>query len=325
MRKAKIGGERSAAPMSVVSARPSRTQRSLALQSGVACRYAVAVSLYETLDGPKLEQPIMVVAFDAWVDAGSASTSAAALLAEAGEPVAYIDGDTLYDYRSRRPTLRINDGRLRELDWPELTLVRRRIGARDLVVLSGAEPDYRWHALAADMADLAQELGIVEWVTLGAIPAAVPHTRAVPVLGIESRDGLLRGDVEPGPSGLMQVPAAAASVIDLAVDAAGTPTLGYFAQVPHYVSGEYPAAAVALIRAVEPHLGEDVSTAVLELEARSIHARLDAASTADDSTKKYIVRLEEMVDQARLPSGDELIGEIERFLRDRGTDAGPIH
>ena len=283
------------------------------------------MSLYETLDHATLERPIMIVALDAWVDAGSASTSAAALLAEDGEPVAHIDGDALYDYRSRRPTLRINDGRLTELDWPELTVVRRRLVERDVLVLSGAEPDYRWQALAADMADLAQELGVTEWVTLGAIPAAVPHTRSVPVLGIESQDGLLKGDIQPGPSGLMQVPAAAVSVIDLAVEASGTPTLGYFAQVPHYISGEYPAAAVALIRALEPHLGEDISTAVLELEARSIHARLDAASTADDSTKKYIVRLEEMVDEARLPSGDELIGEIERFLRDTGPETGPIH
>ena len=283
------------------------------------------MSLYETIDGPDLVRPLMVVALDAWVDAGSAATSAASLLAEEAEPFGLIDGDTLYDYRSRRPTLRINDGRLRELEWPEMKLVRRRVGERDLLVLSGAEPDYRWQALAADMARLSQELAITEWVTIGAIPAAVPHTRAVPVLGIESRDGLLKGDVQPGPSGLMQVPAAAVSVIDLAVSEAGTPTLGYFAQVPHYVSGEYPAAAVALVRALEPHLGDEVTTAVLELEARSIHARLDAAATADDSTKKYIVRLEEMVDEARLPSGDELIGEIERFLRDRGSDSGPIH
>ena len=29
-----------------------------------------------------------------------------------------------------------------------------------------------------------------------------------------------------------------------------------------------------------------------------------------------------MVDEARLPAGDELIGEIERFLRDRGGNGG---
>ena len=283
------------------------------------------MTLYHVLDHPELDDPLMIMALDAWVDAGSAATSAAALLSEGATTIAGIDADSLYDYRSRRPTLRIVDGRAMELEWPELRIVHRHFPERDVLVLSGPEPDYRWRELAGELVMLAQDLGVTEWLTLGAIPAAVPHTRPVPVLGIESREGLLRGGIEPGPAGSMKVPAAAVSVVDVAVAAAGIPTLGYFAQVPHYVSGEYPAAAVALIRAVERHIGESLTTAVLELEARGIDARLDAAAAGDDSTKSYIARLEEMVDEARLPSGDELIGEIERFLRDRGTGRGPVH
>ncbi len=264
----------------------------------------------------------MIVALDAWVDAGSAATSAVALLTEDAAPVAEIDADDLYDYRARRPTLHIEDGRLGSLDWPQLTLMYRRFAERDVLLLNGPEPDYRWQELSRALVTLAQDLGVTEWLTLGAIPAAVPHTRPVTVLGIASREDLLKGGVEAGPIGSMQVPAAAVSVIDRAVAGAGIPTLGYFAQVPHYVSGEYPAAAAALIRAVEPHLGDSVTTAALELEARSISARLDAAASADDSTKSYIARLEEMADESRLPSGDELIGDIERFLRDRDPE-GP--
>jgi len=283
------------------------------------------VTLYHLLDHPELDDPLMIVALDAWVDAGSAATSAATLLTEHAAPIAGIEADTLYDYRSRRPTLHIEDGRLASLDWPQLQIVHRRFEKRDALILTGPEPDYRWQELASELAMLAQDLGVSEWLTLGAIPAAVPHTRRVPVLGIESEAGLLKGGIEPGPIGSMQVPAAAVSVIDMTVAEAGIPTLGYFAQVPHYVSGGYPAAAVALVRAVERHIGDRVTTAVLELEARSIASRLDAAATADDSTKSYIARLEEMVDEARLPSGDELIGEIERFLRSGGSEDGPIH
>ena len=286
----------------------------------------MAVTLYHLLDHAELRDPLMVVALDAWVDAGSAATSAAALLAEDATPIARIDADGLYDYRSRRPTLHIEDGHLDSLDWPQLSVVHRRLERRDALVITGPEPDYRWQELSREMIALAKDLGVGTWVTLGAIPAAVPHTRPVPVLGLESQSGLLLGGVEAGPTGSMRVPAAAVSVIDLAVAEAGIPTLGYFAQVPHYVSGEYPAAAVALVRAIERHLDESLTTAVLELEARGIAARLNAAAAADDSTKSYIARLEEMADEARLPSGAELIGEIERFLRDGGSeDSGPIH
>ncbi len=290
----------------------------------LGCPYAVAVTLYRLLDHPALDDPLMIVAFDAWVDAGSAATSAAAMLAEDGQVVADIDADGLYDYRARRPTLHIDDGRLRAADWPQLTIRHKRYAGRDVLVLAGPEPDYRWQELSRELVRLAHELSVSEWMTLGSIPAAVPHTRPVTILGVSSMDGLLRGGVEAGPIGSMQVPSAAVSVIDLAVAEAGIPTLGYFAQVPHYVSGDYPAAAVALVRAVEHHLGDTVPTSVLELAATTMAAKLDTAAASDDSTSSYVARLEEMSDEARLPSGDELIGEIERFLRDNDPGDGDL-
>jgi hypothetical protein len=274
------------------------------------------VTLYHLHDRPELDDVLMIVALDAWVDAGSAATRAAALIAQDASHIATIDADVLYDYRARRPTLHIHDGRLRSADWPQLSVVHRRFAERDVLVLTGPEPDYRWQELSRELVMLAQDLDVHEWLTLGAIPAAVPHTRPVPILGVSSQEGLLRGGVEPGPVGAMTVPAAAVSVIDLAVAEAGIATLGYFAQVPHYVSGDYPAAAVALVRAVEHHIGDTVTTAMLELEAGTMAAKLDTAAASDDSTSSYVERLEEMSDEARLPSGDELIGDIERFLRE---------
>ncbi len=280
------------------------------------------MSLYRLDEPRELVKPTLVAAFDGWVDSGAAATTAAGLLAEGGEVVATFDADLLFDFRARRPTLQIVDGRLAQLSWPELTIRRSRIGERDLLVLTGAEPDFRWHEFAAEVAELAGRLGVVEWISLGAIPAAVPHSRSVPILGTASAPGLLKGDVRPGPDGLLRVPAAVLSVLEMTLGQAGTPAVGYFAQVPHYVSGAYPAAALALIRAVERHLDVEISTARLAEEARQTRTRLNAATSADDSTRQYVERLEAMVDEERLPAGDELISDIERFLRDRGAPGG---
>ena len=57
-----------------------------------------------------------------------------------------FDADQLFDYRARRPTLEIVDGRLAELTWPELAIRRTRVGERDLLVIAGPEPDDRWQA-----------------------------------------------------------------------------------------------------------------------------------------------------------------------------------
>jgi len=270
----------------------------------------------------ELIAPTLVAAFDSWIDAGSAATTAAGRLAEGGEVIARFEADLLFDYRARRPTLEIVDGRPTELTWPELMITRRRVGERDLLVLVGPEPDYCWQELAENAAELARRLGVLEWISLGAIPSAVPHTRPVSVLGTESEAGLLRGDVHAGPVGRLRVPAACISVLDYAVSRAGVPTVGYYAQIPHYVSGEYPAAAIALLRSVALHLDLAPDYGPLEEEARQLRVRLDTAAAVDETTRTYVERLESMVDEARLPSGDDLISEIERFLRRGGTEEG---
>lgn len=280
------------------------------------------MSLYTLHDPHELIAPVLIAAFDGWVDAGSAATTALALLADDGEPVATFDADRLFDYRARRPPLEIVDGRLTELTWPELVLRRTRIDERDVLILVGPEPDYRWRTFTADVIELAGRLGVVQWISLGAIPAAVPHTRPVPIIGTEASPGLLRGEILPGPAGTLRVPSALVSALEIEVSAAGIPALGYFAQVPHYVSGPYATAAVALLGAVGNHLGTEIPARELAVAARELRTRLDTAAGLDEATRGYVERLEVMYDEQRLPSGDDLISDIERFLRDQGTPGG---
>jgi hypothetical protein len=268
--------------------------------------------------------PLLIAALDSWIDAGGASSTAADLLAGDGETIVDFDPDVLFDYRSRRPTLQIVDGRLAELTWPALRIRHRRLGGRDILVLSGAEPDFRWHELADAVGEVVRALDVRLWISLGAIPAAVPHTRPVPVLGSSSSADLLLGDVRPGPAGTLRVPSAALSMLEHAIGGQGIPAIGYYAQVPHYLSGPYPAAAIALVRAVGRHIGFDIPTPDLAEEARGLRERIDLATGADEATRTYVERLEAMVDEERLPSGDDLISEIERFLRDRGSEGSEL-
>lgn len=276
------------------------------------------MAIYELTDPGDLVAPVLIAAMDGWVDAGTAATLAAGQLAADGAQVATFDPDALFDYRARRPTLEIVDGELAELTWPELSIRHARVDGRDLLVLRGAEPDFRWHAFSGAVLELTERLGVEAWISLGAIPAAVPHTRPVPIMGTASRAGLLRGDVRPGPAGILRVPSAAISVLEMEMARTSIPAVGYFAQTPHYTSGPYPAAAVELLRAVGRHLELDPPLGDLPEEARQLRARLDIAAAADETTRSYVERLEAMVDEERLPSGDDLITEIERFLRDQG-------
>ena len=284
------------------------------------------MQLYEVSEPGDLIAPTVIVAFDGWVDAGSAATTALEHIAEGGSIVATFDADRLFDYRARRPPLEIVDGRLTELTWHELVVRHVRVGDRDVLVLVGPEPDYRWKAFCAGVVELSRSLGVAEWISVGAIPAAVPHTRPVPILGTEASPGLLRGDVLAGPAGTLRVPSALVSALEFEVAAAGIPALGYFAQVPHYVSGPYATAALELLRAIGNHLGTEIPARGLGQDSRELRTRLDEATAADETTRSYVERLETMFDEQRLASGDDLISDIERFLREQGgpgRDRGP--
>lgn len=269
-----------------------------------------------------LVAPAVVAAFDGWIDAGGASTSAADHIAVEADPIVTFESDLLYDYRSRRPVLDIVDGTLTEVTWPDLTIRRAHRDGRDLLVLSGPEPDFRWREIGRDLLEVVLRLGVVEWVSIGAIPAAVPHTRPVPILATASKAGLLHEDEHQGPAGLLRVPSAALSAIEMTISGSGIPTVGFYAQVPHYVGGPYAAATIALLEHVARHLGVDLPLGSLPDEAMAQRERLDAAVAADEDSRAYLARLETVVDNQELPTGDELVGEIERFLQQRGGDGG---
>ena len=286
--------------------------------------YPCRVSLISLIDKVDLHEPAAVVAFDAWVDAGSAATSAVeALVAQDAPALARFDADVLYDYRARRPTLEIADGRPARLSWPDLALRHALVSGRDLVVLSGPEPDFRWRELAANLVSLARQVGIREWISLGAIPAAVPHTRPVPILGTESSPGLLRGNVLPGPAGLLRVPGGG----DLRTS---TSLWARPVSQPWATSPRFRTTSAAHTRSPRwPCSRRSVRISARTSNRSRCAPRPSCCAPAWTAPPRLMRRhartwngSNSLADEERLPAGDELINDIERFLREQGNEPG---
>ncbi len=294
------------------------------------------MSMYELHDQPDLQEPVLVMVLDGWIDAGfAAATAVQALLSSTDTyPVATFDTDALLDHRARRPILHLVDGVNTGLSWPGLEL-RAGVdeGGNDFLLLAGAEPDHRWRAFADEVIGLARRFGTRLIVGLGAYPAAVPHTRPVslsvtastPDLAISS--GLLQGTLD--------VPAGVQAAVEYRCNELDLPAMGLWAQVPHYISAEptpYHAASLALLRRLELVAGIQVDTAALEADAARTANRIDAALAANAEHVAMLRMLEARHDETMaeagsamdqpldtaLPSADELAAEVERFLRDQG-------
>jgi proteasome assembly chaperone (PAC2) family protein len=287
--------------------------------------------LYEFGEHPDLESPVLIVALEGWIDAGGAAARASMAVLEGVEatPVVEFDADVLLDHRSRRPVMRLEDGMNLGLTWPSIQIVAfSDVVGNDALILVGAEPDHHWRAFSRAVVDLAMELGVRMVVGLGAYPAPVPHTRPSR-LATTSTDPLLRDQLAQVRSTL-EVPAGIGNAIEERCAEIGLPAVGLWAQVPHYAAAmPYPGAALALVEGLNEVTGLSIPTGTLAEEADATRARLDDL-VADSAEHLALLRqLEARADASgpaggsahpseALPSGDELVSEIERFLRGQG-------
>ena len=282
-------------------------------------------------------EPALIVAFDGWTDAGAGGTGAAEHLLERypAQRIGRFDPDALFEYRDRRPELEIDRGRLRQVRWPELTIRHLApTSGPDLLLMTGPEPDLGWRALADDMKELADMLGIRRYVGLGSVPGPLPHTRPVQLVCTSNDDALL--ERLGAPHEQMVVPASAQVALEAELAGHGLTTLGMWVRIPHYVAGPYPEASRALLERLSAHLGTAVDLVDMDADIEANRRRLDVAATSSDEVREHVTQLERLydaqavgdagplgIDSARggpltdveVPSGDELAAEIERFLR----------
>ncbi len=287
--------------------------------------------LFELIERPDLDAPVLVLALDGWIDAGlGAATARSALLGQGGfETVARFDTDALLDYRARRPTMHLEDGVNTGLSWPsiELRAGRDRDG-NDVLVLAGAEPDHLWHRFSRAVVDLAVELGVRLVTGLGAYPAPVPHTRPCRVVATATSPELARtvGFVP----GRIDVPSGIHAPIEIRCAEVGLPAVGLWAQVPHYAAAmPYPAAAAALIEALARVSGARFEQGTLPDDAAMTRVRIDELVANSPEHQAMVQALEQQVDGElnggldtggmTLLSADELAAEVERFLREQGS------
>ena len=276
---------------------------------------------------PELRDPVLLVALDGFVDAGSAASTASAFLRHRwqAELVARFDGDALIDYRARRPDAVVDSGVVRRIDWPELEVVAAHLdGPHDVVLLLGPEPDMRWNAFCDEVARLCRELGIVQVVQLGAYPAATPHTRPVSVTRARNRVAQ-RLEFVASDIGGYTGPVNATTVLQHELAEHDVPALGLWAEVPHYIAtNPHPPASLALVEIVAAALGVEIDTTELTAAAK-LHLEQVAEAVAEhEDAASMVAALEAMTDAGegdeQLPSGDDLAAEIEYFLRARRDD-----
>src|SRR5215207_758602 len=201
-----------------------------------------------------LRKPILLAGFGGWGDAGSAATIALRhVLGESAPPAsAMLDPSACYDFTVARPlTTRSADGRRWSLEYPKVAFYPMPLPSadRDVLVLLGPEPHFRWPELAPAIINYARAAGVASMLTFGAYVDPVSH-RTAPVVrrtldtGLADRLAELELDDTD-----YEGPTAFATALLHAAAAGGVAAASLWVATPPYLQAGNPVAALALLEA----------------------------------------------------------------------------
>ncbi|MGA2432641.1 MAG: PAC2 family protein [Acidimicrobiales bacterium] len=278
------------------------------------------------LADPELNEPVLVVSLEGWIDAGlGASTAISTMLNTIStEVLATFDTEYFIDQRARRPLARIVDGITTELTWPEIQLRYGHDGdGADILFLVGPEPDFHWSDFIDVVTDAAGRFDVRLVVGLGAFPAPTPHTRPVRVIATAPEASAHLLPIIGTVTGELEVPAGISAALELGFAEVDMEIVTLWARVPHYVAAmPYPQASAALIDGLARIAGLTLDASHLRASADEARQRVDDLVTNNPEHTSMVEQLEEAADETEgtslgdeLPSGDELAAELERFLR----------
>lgn len=287
---------------------------------------------------------MFIAAFTGWNDAGDAASNSVRHLVEAwhATPLAEIDPEEFTDFATVRPHVRLAADRTRSIVWPTVGLWSASTPGGDVILMLGPEPALRWRLFTDQIVGITQEYQASLVLTLGALLADVPHSRPVQLIGTATDQDIIdRYDLErsryEGPTGIVGVLHDALARLDV-------PSASLWAAVPAYASQvPSPKAALALVERACEILGSPGPTARLQQEAAEYDTRVNAFVAEDSDLIGYVARLENLADSGELDEDDdddldddvvggergpdaedvdseELMAEVEKFLRDQGDE-----
>ncbi|MDR2379963.1 MAG: PAC2 family protein [Bifidobacteriaceae bacterium] len=283
--------------------------------------------------------PVMLYAFDGFVDTGVAAGLAIGDLVgrDDTERLVTFNTDELLDYRSRRPPMTFGAGGWSDYHQPSLgiDLVHDAAGS-PFLLMYGPEPDIRWEAFVEAVAEVAETFDVSLAIGMHGMPSAAPHTREWKVTGPDESSELV-ARVAGSPTAKIQLPGSAMALTELKLREIGRDARTYTVHVPHYLAQmPSPIGTAHLMRAIGHAAGLDFDLSGIEEAALIQRGQLDKQVQEQPELAAAIAKMEEKHDSEavrapggeltseRLPSGDELAAEFQRFLAGEiGNDEAP--
>ncbi|MGJ6979269.1 PAC2 family protein [Aestuariimicrobium soli] len=267
--------------------------------------------------GRRPVEPVVLIAFWGWNDAGEAATGAVGQFVDVYDPaevVAVIDNEDYWDYTEQRPEIRKDDAGERTIDWPQIKVWRVEHPERPVICVLGPEPALKWRSFLAELTEVVTSFRPSMVVTIGCMVTDDPHSRPLPVMGHASTPELAEAlGVEPetyvGPTGMT-------GLVHRACADLGIPAASLWGSSPHYSpQRDCPKAKQALLRRLADLLEIDIEEADLDEQVAEWEATINGLAENDPDIARYIADLEAAQDaDLKETTGDDIAAQFQRWL-----------
>jgi proteasome assembly chaperone (PAC2) family protein len=251
------------------------------------------------LHKPPLEKPALIAGFGGWPNAGDVSTWVLSYLIRSLNALrcAEIRPEPFYDLTDLRPTVSIQEGRVRHINYPSnvfYTVSGEGAPGRDLVLFLGQEPHLNWPLFIDAFMDTARKIGVEEIYTIGGLFDNVPHTIEPQVTGVAThRELLSRAETLGILPANYEGPMSVHTHILVRAGQAGIPCLSLWGHAPYYIQSNNTKTCLVILRRLRDLLGLPLDLSTVEQATEKLDHQIEEVLRSKPELRDYIRSLEE--------------------------------
>ena len=269
----------------------------------------------------KLHDPILLISFRGWSDAGyAASNTLKYLIKQMGaKKIAVIDSEEFVDFSQNRPSVLIRNNK-RFIKWPDSAFycIKNSNGKNDLIIFLGHEPNFMWGNFNQILQDYCEKNKIVAAISIGSLLAETSHTADIKLTGNSSHKNLTEELEFPfssmnsyeGPTGML-------GVFTNNLISKGVPHGAIWANIPYYLNSiTNPKASQTILESL-------IDLLKIECDMKDMNQLTSKFDTYVESLLKDhpdISMINNKIEELEnLPNSDDIISNLDDYYNDYFT------
>jgi len=269
----------------------------------------------------ELRDPLLIIGFQGWSDAGAVSSDTLHYLTEVLQPkrLATISCEPFLNYTLDRPIAQIEDGIIHDMESLVIEIGgwENPNGLHDIVLMLGKEPHHAWLTFSAIVAEVMDRLRIQQLYTVGGVQDSVSH-KAFPTVSVvgsspeavdramQLDDTILAADYH-GPISIHSC------LIKKCMEV-GVQAISFWGHTPTYIQ-KNPRLVARLVTLLGEAAGFRFPVEVLQHKAAELDRKISDALARDPDLRQLVEAVEEKHRSRRAPVGDDNIIRLDDFVR----------